>query len=230
MANKVIFREVNPECMELDCLYDDDGIKEISGKNNALYIIVPDNYRNYYPVNGKEYQAIEKQAENICDDFNALMGNDHYYFVNFKECLRYYGIKYSPVMVSRLKAWAKKYEFDAATIDGITDFLSITTGEEWDNIGMTGYCQGDYAIGIYCKGHYSDDALKLYVGAAAGTVSEFCRIEGDEKCYGFYVPDDIKWNPEHLKKYLADCYGDNPEKITVEVFDGYSQIANYTEV
>ena len=226
----IIFREVSPECQEIDYLYDNDGIKEISGKNNALYIIVPDGYRNYYPVNGEEYKNILKQAENIADDFNALMGNDHYYFRNFKECLKYYGIEYTTTKTAKLKEWAKKYQFDYETIDAITEFLTLTTGEEWDNIGITGYCQGDYAIGIYCKGHYDNDALKLYVGAAAGTVSEFCRIEENDTCYGFFVPDSVKWNTDELRTYLSNCYGDKEEDITIELFKGYSSVATYETV
>ena len=226
---KVTFREV--ESPDFDFLYDDDGIKEISGKNNTLYVIVPDRYRRYCPVNAKEFEALEKQAENIAEDFNALMGNDHYYFTNFKECMKYYGIEYNPTRAGRLKKWVKANEYDATTIDALTDFLSITTGEEWDNIGISGYCQGDYAIGIYCKGHYDNESLELYVGAAAGTVSEFCRIEpGEYNCYGFFVPDEIKWNTDKLREYLANFEGDKPENITIELFDGYSSVANYTTV
>ncbi len=224
---KVIFREA--DYCETSSLYDDDGIKEISGKNNALYVIVPDRYSRYCPVNKKEFEALEKKAENIADDFNALMGNDHYYFVNFKECMRYYGIDYNPTTAGRLKKWAKANEYDATSIDALTDFLTITTGEKWDNIGMTGYCQGDYAIGIYCEGHYTKDALELYVGAAAGTVSEFIRIDGDDICGGFFVTDSVKWNTEALKKELASYEGDDPENITIQLFDGYTQTAKYTE-
>ena len=231
MEKNIIFKQVAPDCIDYACLYVDDGIKEISGKNNALYIIVPDNYRNYYPVNEKEYKDILKQAENIADDFNALMGNDHYYFRNFKECLKYYGIDYTTTRTAKLKEWAKKHQFDYETIDAITEFLTLTTGEEWDNVGLTGYCQGDYAIGIYCKGHYDNESLELYVGAAAGTVSEFCRIEpGESTCYGFFVPDEIKWDTDKLRTYLANFEGDKPENITIELFNGYSSVANYTTV
>ena len=225
---KVIFRE--SDYCETSFLYDDDGIKEISGKNNALYVIVPDRYSRYCPVNKKEFEALEKKAENIADDFNALMGNDHYYFVNFKECMRYYGIDYNPTTAGRLKKWAKANEYDATSIDALTDFLTITTGEKWDNIGMTGYCQGDYAIGIYCEGHHTKETLDLYVGAAAGTVSEFYRIEGDDVCSGFFVTDSTKWNTDELRKELASYEGDDPDKITIEFFNGYTQIASYKAI
>jgi len=220
---KIIFREVTPEAVETDILFDYDGLSEVSGKNNALYIFGD---RGYMPINKKEYDAISKQAENIADDFNALMGNDHYYFVNFKECLHYYGVKYSPVMVHRLKEWAKTFDND---IEGMAAYLTITTGEEWETYTVTGYCQGDYATALYCKGHYSEESLELYAGAVAGTVSEFCRIEENDTCYGFFVPDSVKWNTDELRTYLSKQWGDNEENITLELFDGYTQTANYME-
>lgn len=229
---KLTFREV--ETPDYDILYDDDGIKEISGKNNTLYVIVPGNYGRYYcPVNAKEYEALTSQADRIATDFCDLMENLEngyapYYFQNFKEICNYYGIKYSPVMVKRLKEWAKTFDNE---YDDYAAFLSITTGEEWDTYSVCGYCQGDYAIGIYCKGHYDNESLELYVGAAAGTVSEFCRIEpGEYTCYGFFVPDVIKWDTDKLKEYLANFEGDKPENITIELFNGYSSVANYTTV
>ena len=78
---KVIFREV--EYTDIDILYD-DGIKEISGKNNALYIIAG---RDYKPVNGKEYEAICNQAESIAYDFCDLMTGNGYYFRSYKHII-----------------------------------------------------------------------------------------------------------------------------------------------
>lgn len=219
---KVIFREV--EYTDIDILYDDDGIKEISGKNNALYIIAG---RDYKPVNGKEYEAIYSQAENIANDFSDFASGNDYYFRSYKHILEYYGIKYSPATVKKLKIFADHYTGD---FDDIAEFLTITTGEKWSTYTVTGYCQGDFATGIYCKGHYTDEALELYVGAAAGTVTEFCRIEGEDRCYGYFVTDNIKWNENKLREYFANYEGDKPENITIELFDGYTQIANYREV
>ena len=166
-------------------------------------------------------------VDNIVSDFNALMGNDHYYFRNYKEVLRYYGIKYSPVMVHKLKVFAESY--DDRSFDDIAAFLTITTGKEWDTYAVTGYSQGDYATGIYCTEFYTSESLELYVGAAAGTVSEFCRIEENDTCYGFFVPDSVKWNTDELRTYLSKQWGDNEENITLELFDGYTQTAKYTE-
>lgn len=226
MANKVIFRE--SEYSEFDCLYDDDFIRGKGGdgyEDAILYVIAGSDY----PVTNKnEYQALCSRVDNIATDFNDLMNGNGYYFRTFKEICNYYGIKYSPVMVHKLKKFAESY--DDRSYEDIAEYLTITTGEEWETYTVTGYSQGDYATGIYCTKYYNDDALELYVGAAAGTVSEFCRIEGDETCYGFFVPNEIKWNTDKLRTYLANCWGDNPEKISVEVFNGYSQIANYTEV
>ncbi len=219
---KVVFREV--EYTDYTSLYDDDGIKEISGKNNALYIIAG---RGYMPVNEIEYQEIFNTAENIANDFYDLMNGNGYYFKSFKEILNYYGVKYSPWIVNKLKKFAEKYKGD---FDNIAEYLTITTGEKWNTYTATGYCQGDFATGIYCENHYDDETLELYVGAAAGTVKEFCRIDDDGKCYGFYVPDEITWNTDKLKAYLADIYGDEITDITVELIDGYTTTINYMEV
>ena len=219
---KIIFREV--EYTDYTSLYDDDGIKEISGKNNALYIIAG---RDYMPVNEAEYQEIFNTAENIANDFYDLINGSGYYFKSFKEICNYYGIKYSPWIVNKLKKFAEKYTGD---YDNIAEYLTITTGEKWNTYTATGYCQGDFATGIYCENHYTDEALELYVGAAAGTVREFCRIENGEKCYGFFVPDEITWNTDKLKEYLAGIYGDEIKNISVELIDGYTTTVNYMEV
>lgn len=222
---KVIFRE--SDYTDYDILYDNDGITNESGKNNALYVIVPDGYRDYVVTNKKEYEGICNQAENIANDFSDFANGYDNYFTSYKAILNYYGVKYSPATVSRLKKWSEAYK---GSIDDIAAFLTITTGEKWNTYGVCGYCQGDYATGIYCEGHYTKEALELYVGAAAGTVSEFIRIEGDDICGGFFVTDSVKWNTEALKKELASYEGDDPENITIQLFDGYTQTAKYTEV
>ena len=131
-------------------------------------------------------------------------------------------------MVKRLKEFAENY--DSRSFDDIAAFLTITTGKEWDTYQVCGYCQGDYATGIYCKEHWDAESLELYVGAAAGTVSEFCRIDGDDECWGYYVTDDIKWNEDRLREYLAGMEGDKPEDIQIELFNGYSQVASYRTI
>lgn len=219
---KIIFKEtVNPD---FDFLYEDDGLKEISGKNNTLYVIAAG---GYCPVNAKEYEKICSIAEDIANEFTDLMNGDNYYFKSFKEILNYYGVRYTPAIVNKLKVYAAHYTGD---YEDIAEYLTITTGEKWNTYGVTGYCQGDYAIGIYCEGHYTLAALDLYVGAAAGTVSEFMRIEGEDTCYGFFVPDTVKWNTEDLRRYLCDIWGDKPEEVSIELFEGYTQIASYKTI
>lgn len=228
MANKVIFREVSPECQEMDYLYDNDIIAGKCGdgyENSILYVLGCDGYA---VTNNQEWESLCNLVDNIVSDFNALMGNDHYYFNTYKEVLRYYGIKYSPVMVHKLKAFAESY--DDRSMEDIAEYLTITTGKEWETYTVTGYCQGDYATGIYCKDHWDAESLELYVGAAAGTVSEFCRIDGEDVCWGYYVTDDIKWNEDKLREYLAGMEGDKPENIQIELFNGYSQVASYKTI
>lgn len=225
MKKKIIFRQA--DYSDFMPLYDDDGIKETSGKNNALYIVTSNNYS---PVNGDEYQTIKRQAEEVCTAFEELANGEDYY-QSFKAILNCLGIRYAPATVHKLKEWTKTAGDDP---DSIADFLTITTGEKWNTYTVKGYCQGDFATGIYCKGHHTPEALELYVGASAGTVSEFYRIEGEDFCCGFYVTDSEMWhaeaNPEALKKYLASFEGDDPEEISIEFFTGYSQTATYKTV
>lgn len=225
---KVIFRQV--ESYDIDFLYDDDGITEASGKNNALYVIVPDSYRKECITNTKEYNELVNMAENIAEDFSSLLNGWNRYFTNYKEVLKYYGMAYSPIIVHKLKEWTKEYEDNASSIDALTAYLTITTGEAWETYTASGYSQGDYATGIYCVGHYTEEALELYVGAAAGTVSEFCRIEDNDRCYGYYVPDSVTWRDNDLREYLANMCGDDPNDIEIEVFDGYTTTPNYRTI
>ena len=219
---KVIFRQV--EAYDIDFLYDDDGIREVSGKNNTLYVITGNNY----PVcNKSEYEALSSEAENVANDFYDLANGNFSYFANYKEICKYYGIKYSPATVSKLKKYADKYRGD---FDDLAAYLTITTGEAWETYTASGYSQGDYATGIYCAGHYTEEALELYVGAAAGTVSEFCRIEDNDSCYGYYVPDSVTWHDNELREYLANMCGDDPNNIEIEIFDGYTTTARYRTI
>ena len=224
----IIFREVSPECQEIDYLYDDDFIRGKGGdgyEDAILYVIAGSDYA---VTNKQEWERLCKLVDDIATDFYDLMNGNGYYFRTFKEICKYYDIKYSPVMVHKLKAFAESY--DDRSFDDIAAFLTITTGKEWDTYTVTGYSQGDYATGIYCTEFYTSESLELYVGAAAGTVSEFCRIEDDDTCYGFFVPDEIKWNADELRTYLSNCYGDKEEDITIELFKGYSSVANYETV
>ena len=224
----IIFREVSPECQETDYLYDNDIITGKCGdgyEDAILYVIAGSDYA---VTNKQEWENLCNLVDNVATDFYDLLHNNGYYFRTFKEICHYYGIKYSPVMVHKLKAFAESY--DDRSFDDIAAFLTITTGKEWDTYTVTGYSQGDYATGIYCTEFYTSESLELYVGAAAGTVTEFCRIEENDACYGFFVPDEIKWNTDKLRTYLANCWGDKEEEITIELFKGYSSVANYETV
>ena len=226
MANKVIFRE--SEYSEFDCLYDDDFIKGKCGdgyEDAILYVIAGNDYA---VTNKQEWERLCNFVDNVATDFYDLLHNNGYYFRTFKEICNYYGIRYSPAMVHKLKKFAESY--DDRSFDDIAAFLTITTGKEWDTYTVTGYSQGDYATGIYCTEFYTSESLELYVGAAAGTVTEFCRIDGNDKCWGYYVTDDIKWNEDKLREYLASMEGDKPENIQIELFNGYSQVASYKTI
>ena len=220
--NKIIFREL--DYTDTSILYDNDGIKEISGRNYILYIIAG---RDYCPVNEAEYKDMTAAAEELANDITDFMNGYSTYYRNYKHILEDHGIKYSPAAVKRIKAWSLKFNYQA---EDYAEYLTITTGEKWNTYTETGYSQGDYATGIYCEGLHTNEALELYVGAAAGTVSEFVKIDGEDQICGFFVPDRIKWNEAELRNYLAEFEGDNAEDIQIDLFDGFYQVAKYKTI
>lgn len=115
--------------------------------------------------------------------------------------------------------------------ESIAKYLTDKTGKEWAVKEFSGYSQGDVSIVIYCTGCYSEKNIDIYGYAAVGAVSEFCRIEeNDFVCGGYFVLDSVKWDIEELKKELCSFEGDTPEEITIELFDGYTQIAKYKTI
>ena len=65
---KIIAKEVNPRYVDFSYYFDDDGLKNISGENCAVYI-VPADRRRYSGFNMDEYQEIEQQAQAVIDDY-----------------------------------------------------------------------------------------------------------------------------------------------------------------
>lgn len=123
------------------------------------------------------------------------------------------------------------------TPDNLAKYLSKKTNRTFVTKRFYGYSQGDISVLIYCADVYKYNELDLYGYAPLGCVSEFMRIESPfadgtspEPIYGFYVVDGCKYNKEELKKELCSYYGDNPDNVTIELFDGYTQIAKYRTI
>ena len=217
---KIIAKEVNPALIDFSYYFDDDGLKGIGDENYAVYIIPADRHR-YTGFNMDKYQKIEQTADSLIEAFKEVSPKNEYY-PTYKEAMLSHDIEYTSRKCHLLKKWAE-YANPYSTSD-IAEFLSITTGEEWNVRAFRGYFQGDYCEVVYCKAHYSEERIteigKLWLGCG----TEFCI----DDCYGYYVPDDIRWKEgETLRKYLADLYGCKPEELEIYLYDGEHIVTDY---
>lgn len=196
---KIIAKEVNPAHVDFSFYFDDDdGLKSVGGENCAVYII-PADRRGYSGFNLDEYEEIEQQAQAVIDDYED-------------GCL----------IDEALKEWVEYA--DPYNTSDIADYLTITSGEEWNVRAFTGYSQGDYCEVVYCKAHYSEEHITEIGKFWLGCGTEFSI----DDCYGYYVPDTIRWREgETLRKYLADLYGCKPEELEIYLYDGEHMVTDY---
>ena len=195
---KIIAKEVNPAHVDFSYYFDDDGLKSIGGENCAVYII-PADRRRYSGFNMDEYREVELQAQAVIDDYEAGYSIDE-----------------------TLIEWAE--QADPCDTSDIAEFLTITTGEKWAVKAFTGYSQGDYCEVVYCVSRYTPEHITEIGKFWLGCGTEFC-ING---CYGYYVPDTIRWQEgETLRKYLADCYGCEPDELEIYLYNGEHVVTDY---
>lgn len=216
---KIIAKEVNPRYVDFSFYFDDDGLKSIGGENCAVYIVSGDGRSGF---NMEEYREIEETAESIIDGFHDVSNKWTNSYGSYREAMEYNGIPYTSRRCHLLKEWAK-YANPHDTND-IADFLTITTGEEWNVKAFRGYSQGDYCEVVYCKAHHSEERITEIGKFWLGCGTEFCI----DDCCGYYVPDTIRWQEgETLRKYLADLYGCEPEELEIYLYDGEHVVTDY---
>lgn len=217
---KIIAKELNPSHVDFSFYFDNDGLKSIGGENCAVYIVPADRRRNS-GFNMDEYREIEQTADSLIETFREVSPKNEYY-PTYKEAMLSHNIEYTSRRCRLLKEWAEYANpYDTSYI---AEFLTITTGEEWAVRSFTGYSQGDYCEVVYCVSRYTPEHITEIGMFWLGCGAEFC-IDG---YYGFYVPDTIRWQEgETLRKYLADCYGCEPEELEVYLYDGEHIVTDY---
>jgi len=221
---KIIAKEVNPRYVDFSYYFDDDSLKGVGDENSIVYIVSGDK-RRYGGFNMDEYKEIEEKAEAIIDGFHDVGNKWRNNYGSYREAMEYNGIPYTSRKCHLLKEWAK-YANPYDTND-IADFLTITTGEEWDVKAFRGYSQGDYCEVVYCKAHYSEERITEIGKFWLGCGTEFCI----DDCYGYYVPDTIRWEEgERLRQYLADSYGCKPEELEIYLYDGEHVVTDYKKM
>lgn len=216
---KIIAKEVNPAHVDFSYYFEDDSLKSISGENCAVYI-PGDRWHDGF--NAEEYKQIIKQAESIIDGFEEVKSGYSGYYDSYRAVMQDYGVHYTSRKCHLLKEWVEHADpYDASDI---AEFLTITTGEEWNVRAFRGYCQGDYCEVVYCTAHYSEEHITEIGKFWLGCGTEFC-IDG---CYGYYVPDTIRWREgDELRQYLADAYGCKPDELEIYLYDGERAVTDY---
>jgi len=218
---KIIAKEVNPAYVDFSLYFYDDSLKSVSGENCAVYII-PGDRRRYGGFNLEEYEEIEEKAKAIINGFRDVSAKWPYGYATYKEVMEDNAIPYTSHTCHLLKKWAE-YANPYDTSD-IAEFLTITTGEEWNVKAFRGYSQGDYCEVVYCVNHYTPEHIEEIGKLWLGCGTEFCIDE----CYGYYVPDTIRWEEgERLRQYLADLYGCEPEELEIHLYDGEHMVTDY---
>jgi predicted metalloendopeptidase len=126
---KIVAKEVNPAHVDFSHYFDDDSLKSAGGENCAVYI-VPGDRRRYGGFNMEEYEEIEEQAKAIINGFRDVSAKWPYGYATYKEVMEDNAIPYTSHRCHLLKKWAKYANpYDA---NDIAEFLTITTGEEWE--------------------------------------------------------------------------------------------------
>jgi hypothetical protein len=220
---KIIAKEVNPAHVDFSYYFDDDGLRSVAGENCAVYI-VPADRRRYSGFNMEEYEEIERRADSLIEAFEEVSPDNEYY-PTYEEAMLSHNIEYTSHKCDLLKKWAE-YANPYHTSD-IAEFLTITTGEEWNVKAFRGYSQGDYCEVVYCVSHYTPEHIEEIGKFWLGCGTEFC-IDG---CRGYFVIDELRWEEgEKLRQYLADCYGCKPEELEIYLYDGEETVTKYKKM
>ena len=230
---KNIIREVPPESCDLSFYFDDDGLTEAGGDFCYNLFIIGDG-RRVGSFNEEAYEKIQKQADAILDGFYDVEHPNSGYcwtsYGSYKAVMEDFGIPYNSRRCHALKEWAK--EADTSDPESIAEFLTITTGKEWEATSVRGYCQGDYVEIVYCPEHYKS-GVRQYGEVWLGCAKEFCVIDVDEdgkegdSVYGFIVADCEARDDDDYKRIVCEWDGLNPDETRLEMFDGYSKTAIY---
>lgn len=234
---KNIIREcANPE---FEFYFDCDCFNENAGNwNYTLFILTDDYYgysHHYNGLNIQEYKRIKEKMEAILEGFEDVEDRVIDYdgkTITYKQIMEDENIDYNSIKCHKLKEWAKKADVD--DMDDFADFLTIITGEKWNCIRVTGYCQGDCADVVYCDKHYPGKSAQIAGELYIGCGKEFQVIDVNEDgeetdCVcGYYVADCEAWKDEDIKAIVCEQAGIDPDETQLELIDGYSTYTTYS--
>lgn len=227
--NRYVFREVEPECAELNFYFDNDCFNANSGDyNNTIFPVSWSHNMKTCGINEDEYDDLQSEMSNIFYDVSQEIG---YGYKNVKEVMKDYKLHYSPKNAHLLKEIA---ELDERKPEVMAQYLGIKTGKKWDTRTCNGYCQSDWCVIVYCTENYNEKAIDEIGDVYLGCAKEFGLHEfndDDEEintCYGFIVADSTAWKPEDIKSVLCKWEGLNPDEVTLELIENSRTVTQYS--
>lgn len=237
---KQIFKEIEPENIDVSWYFDGDTFKASSGSyNNTLFILADDSRRyshNVYGLNGEEYNNLCDTINSLFNDFEGVEEFPNEY--TYKQAMIDNGLNYNPTHCGKLKKlYTETYNsFDSGDFDTVSEYLTITTGKRWETLGVSSYCQGDYVTVIYCAEAYTKEQAITNGEMFLGCCKEFMCVDLDENgqeieetsCCGFYVADNEIRHDEDYKTVLCNYEGLKPEETKVLLID-YNSMRTYTK-
>jgi hypothetical protein len=237
MKQKYIITQIPPESADLAFFFDGDTFTERAGGiEYALFPLVADRWTMHPVINRELWEEITRTAEHIAEDFEGIRNDGearNTYSQTYKEAMQDYSIKYNPTKCHRLKEWSTRHEYDPSTPEAIAEYLSITTGHEWKTKSATGYCQGDYAITVYCPDGNSAETAEAAGEIALGAASEYSVTylseDGSETdtVYGYIVADCQGWNAEKAKTLVCEWAGIDPAEAVLMIPGNPKTVTTY---
>ena len=206
-----VFKELPPESMDRELYLDDEYY------NETVYIVSDDRYDIIgNNLNLDEFKKIQKKAEYIEENLNKENSLDEN-----KDIIESSGLEYSPALFGELMNWKEHY---TSRLEGMAEYLSITTKREWDTYYVTGYVQGDYCYVIFREDAINSTEAKELGEIYLGCAREFSLTkladdgtEEDELCRGYIVADSKAWDETGYKKVLCEMEGLNPNEVRLEM-------------
>ena len=207
---KIIAKQVSPENMETSFYFDGDVFNESSG--DIKYAIYINEQRNCYGFNMDEYKNKVNQAQDVWNGLDDVL-EKYGMYKNYKEVMEKNNISYNSKKCNDLKSWG--HNNDPLSFESMAEYLTITTGLNWEVKEFHGYCQGDYCDILYCTDIYDNESIKEIASVWLGTCAEFII----DDCGGYFVTDDILWTGgDTLRNKLAEISGEKPEELEIYLY------------
>lgn len=230
---KHIFRQVPPEQADFSFYFDDDGLTEASGDYCNILFIVEN--RNFSGLNMEEFDRVYETLNEVLDKAYDIANKESWAYESMGALLLAYGLIDNIKQTRRIKRFKEFFNNENTDIDKletVAEYLTITTGKEWETASARGYRQGDFIEGLYCTESYPD-GIQNYLEIWLGAGKEFSFIALDEngeevdEVYGYIVADSEANDSRELKTLLCKWGGVPEEETELQIISGTRTYTTY---